>query len=127
MRALILILLALAPYGAWLVVIGVAFGLVDFATVAPTHLIATRNFPASSLGLVFGMLSMAHQIGSALGSYLPGLLFDLTASYTPTLLGCSAALIAAMIGCLATLPGNSTAAGTAPPQPRPQPVSSDAA
>ncbi|MFG2861208.1 MFS transporter [Streptomyces sioyaensis] len=126
-RALILIVLAIAPCGAWLVVISVAFGLVDFATVAPTHLIATRNFPASSLGLVFGMLSMAHQVGSALGSYLPGLLFDLTASYTPTLLGCSAALIAAMIGCLATLPGNSSAVGAVQPQPRPQPVSSDAA
>lgn len=116
-RALILVLLALAPYGAWLVVISVAFGLVDFATVAPTHLITTRNFPASSLGLVFGTLSMAHQVGSALGSYLPGLLFDLTASYTPTLLGCSTALIAAVIGCLATLPGNSSAVGAVQPQP----------
>lgn len=125
-RALILVLLALAPYGAWLVVISVAFGLVDFATVAPTHLIATRNFPAASLGLVFGLLSMAHQVGSALGSYLPGLLFDMTASYTPTLLGCSAALLAAMIGCLVTLPANSRAVGAAQPQPQPEPLTSDA-
>ncbi|GFE13261.1 hypothetical protein Sgleb_13080 [Streptomyces glebosus] len=49
-RALIMILLALALYRAWLVVISVAFGLVDFATLAPTPLIATRNFPVASLG-----------------------------------------------------------------------------
>lgn len=125
-RALILTLLALAPYGAWLVVLSIAFGLVDFATVAPTHLIATRNFPAASLGLVFGLLSMAHQVGSALGSYLPGLLFDMTASYTPTLLASSAALLAAMIGCLITLPVNSHSTSAAQPQPEPRPLSSNA-
>ncbi|MFF3910094.1 MFS transporter [Streptomyces sp. NPDC001848] len=119
-RALVLVLLALAPYGVWLVVISVAFGLVDFATVAPAHLIATRNFPAESLGLVFGLLSMAHQVGSSLGSYLPGVLHDVTGGYTPTLLGCSAALVLAMVGCLAALPGASASsrvgaqAGTAP-------------
>ncbi|WP_432097017.1 hypothetical protein [Streptomyces sp. bgisy100] len=74
--------------------------------------------------------TLSHQarqkpVGSALGSYLPGLLFDMTAGYTPTLLGSSAALLAAMLGCLVTLPGNSRTAGAA--QPQPQPLSSDAA
>ncbi|MET7802539.1 hypothetical protein [Streptomyces decoyicus] len=32
--------------------------------------------------LVFGLLSMEHQVGSAVGSYLPGLLHDTTASHT---------------------------------------------
>ncbi|MDP9616103.1 MULTISPECIES: MFS transporter [Streptomyces] len=111
-RALVLILLALAPYGVWLVVLSVAFGLVDFATVAPTHLIATRHFPVESLGLIFGLLSMAHQLGASLGSYLPGVLHDLTGSYTPTLLGCSAALLVAMIGCLVVLPGTPATSGS---------------
>ncbi|MEV4337014.1 MFS transporter [Streptomyces sp. NPDC049590] len=109
-RALVLILLALFPYGVWLVLISIAFGLVDFATVAPTHLIATRHFPADRIGLVFGLLSMAHQVGSSLGSYVPGLVHDLTGSYVPTLLGCAAALLIAMIGCLAALPARTTGA-----------------
>ncbi|MEU9112839.1 hypothetical protein AB0D04_13890 [Streptomyces sp. NPDC048483] len=106
-----LILLALAPYGAWIVVISIAFGLVGFATVAPTHLMATHHFPAGYLGLVFGLLSMAHPVGSALGSYLQGILRDVTGRYPPTLLGSSAALVVAMIGCLVALTG---AAGGAP-------------
>ncbi|MFD8624935.1 MFS transporter [Streptomyces hygroscopicus] len=110
-RALVLILLALAPYGVRLAVLSVAFGLVDFATVA-THLIATRHFPVESLGLIFGLLSMAHQLGASRGSCLPGVLHDLTGSCTPTLLGCSAALLVAMIGCLAGLPGTPATFGS---------------
>lgn len=108
-RAITLLLLVLAPYGALLIVFAIVFGLVDFASVTPTHLIATQHFPAASLGLVFGLLSMGHQVGSALGSYLPGLLYDLTDSYTPTLIGCSAALVAAMLVCLASLPASTSA------------------
>lgn len=58
---------------------------------------------------------MAHQVGASLGSYLPGILHDITGSYTPTLFGASAALLAAMIGCLTALPG--TAGGSGPGSP----------
>ncbi|GFE13262.1 hypothetical protein Sgleb_13090 [Streptomyces glebosus] len=68
---------------------------------------------------------MEHQVGSAVGSYLPGLLHDTTASHTPPLLGSAAALLAAMIGRLLTLHGNSHTADAA--QPQPQPLSSNAA
>ncbi|NLU71025.1 MFS transporter [Streptomyces sp. HNM0574] len=108
-RTLSLILLAMAPHGGWLVAFAVVFGLVDFATVTPTHLIATRHFPPAALGLVFGFLSMGHQLGSAVGSYVPGLLHDLTGSYTTTLIGCSAALFGATLVCLAVLPARSVA------------------
>ena len=113
LRALSLLMPAALPHGGWLVAFGVFFGLVDFATVTPTHLIATRHFPPAALGLVFGMLSMGHQLGSAVGSYVPGLLYDLTGGYTVTLVGCSAALLAGTVVCLAALP----ARNAAPPPP----------
>ncbi|MCK7622822.1 MFS transporter [Streptomyces sp. RS10V-4] len=103
-RAVTLALMALMPTGVPLLALSAAFGLVDFATVAPTHLIAARHFPGACLGLVFGLLSMAHQVGSALGSYLPGVLHDATGSYTPALLGCAVALLAAAPVCLAARP-----------------------
>ncbi|MET9294655.1 MFS transporter [Streptomyces sp. NPDC003077] len=113
-RSLTLVFLAVAPYDGWLVAFGLLFGLVDFATVTPTHIIATRHFPPAALGLVFGLLSMGHQVGSAVGSYVPGLLHDLTGSYTTTLIGCAAALLGATIVCVAGLPAKS---GAAPAEP----------
>ncbi|MFF2807976.1 MFS transporter [Streptomyces sp. NPDC058000] len=124
-RALPLILMTLMPHGTSLVALSIAFGLVDFATVAPTHLIATRHFPTGSLGMIFGLLSMAHQVGSALGSYIPGALHNLTGSHISSLLGCAIALLAAVIDCLVLLPGQETTARhetTDVPQPRSLPA-----
>ncbi|MET8245022.1 hypothetical protein ABZV31_11750 [Streptomyces sp. NPDC005202] len=107
-------MLALAPHGTWLLAFGLLFGLVGFATVYPTNVIATHHFVPSQLGVLFGLLPMVHQVRSALGSYVPGLLHDLTGSYTPTLFGCAAALLAATLVCVAVLPPRRDTAGTAP-------------
>ncbi|RAL26391.1 MFS transporter [Thermoflavimicrobium daqui] len=58
-----------------------SFGLVDFATVAPTIKLISTYFEKQPIGLITGWLFFSHQIGSALGSYLPGLLFDWSRSY----------------------------------------------
>lgn len=93
-RTVTLIVLVFAPHGsAWLVMFGIAFGLVDFAVLAPTQVLASYLFEGNSVGMVFGLLSLSHQLGSAVGSYLPGLLYDLTGSYDVAFLGAAAGLI----------------------------------
>ncbi|WP_407572587.1 MFS transporter [Deinococcus altitudinis] len=94
LRAVTLVVLVFAPHGSvWLVVFGVAFGLVDFAVLAPTQVLASRLFEGHSVGLVFGLLSLSHQLGSALGAYLPGLLYDATGSYNVAFLGAAGGLV----------------------------------
>ncbi|MFT7474255.1 MAG: MFS family permease [Verrucomicrobiales bacterium] len=81
-RAVSLVMVIFLNQGLWLVQFGVLFGLVDFATVAPTQTLVSRYFGPKSMGYVFGLILASHQVGSALGSYLPGLLHDATGSYT---------------------------------------------
>jgi MFS family permease len=64
-----------------LIVFSISFGLVDFATVAPTIKLLSDYYKGQSVGLLTGWLFMSHQLGSALGSFLPGVLFDVTNSY----------------------------------------------
>jgi sugar phosphate permease len=95
MRAVSLILVLVLNEGFWLVQFGVLFGLVDFATVAPTQVLVSRYFGARSMGFVFGLVLASHQAGSALGSYLPGVLHDATGSYTIAFVGAAVTLLAA--------------------------------
>jgi MFS family permease len=80
-RALAMIILILTFHPSWLLFFSILFGLVDFATVAPTTLVATSYFERYSVGLMLGYLTLSHQVGSALGSYVPGLIFSFTGSY----------------------------------------------
>ncbi|MBA4493908.1 MFS transporter [Paenactinomyces guangxiensis] len=68
-------------YPVLLFAFSLSFGLVDFSTVAPTIKLLSTYFHKQSIGLITGWLFMSHQIGSALGSYIPGLLFDWSGSY----------------------------------------------
>ena len=81
-RALTLVFLIFARDPVSLFVFAVAFGVVDFSTVAPTTALATVLFGRRSAGTVFGLVSLSHQIGSAVGSYAGGVIHDLTGSYT---------------------------------------------
>ncbi|WP_313798903.1 MFS transporter [Cytobacillus sp.] len=66
---------------SFLIIIAISFGIVDFATVAPTQMLATYFFNRQLLGFILGWLFFSHQIGSALGAYLPGLLFNISGNY----------------------------------------------
>jgi MFS family permease len=82
----------------WLLfVFSITFGLVDFSVVAPTIKVLASYFQGPSLGIATGFLYMSHQLGSAIGSYLPGYLFDISGSYT------SSFMIAASVLLLASL------------------------
>jgi len=100
-RAVTLVLLLLLEAPALLLVFAVVFGLVDFATVAPTQVLASGWFRGHSLGVVFGLIFLAHQIGSAVGAYVPGALHDLTGSYDIALLVGIGALVLATLATLA--------------------------
>jgi predicted MFS family arabinose efflux permease len=81
-RAVTLVFLVFARDPASLFVFAVAFGIVDFSTVAPTTALSTIIFGRRSAGTVFGLVALSHQLGSALGSYAGGVLHTLTGSYT---------------------------------------------
>ena len=80
-RALSICILLYSHNPALLLVFATLFGLVDFATVAPTQLLATQYFKNYSVGFILGWLFLSHQIGSALGAYIPGLLYNETGNY----------------------------------------------
>ncbi|WP_066393156.1 MFS transporter [Neobacillus mesonae] len=87
----------------WLLfVFSISFGIVDFAVVAPTVKLLAGYFRGTSLGVVTGFLYMSHQLGSAIGSFLPGVFFDRAGSYTSSLVSAAILLmIAALVSvCL---------------------------
>jgi MFS family permease len=100
-RAITLVLLLLLASPALLLVFAALFGLVDFATVAPTQVLASTWFRDHSLGVVFGLIFLAHQVGSAVGAYVPGALHDITGSYDVALLVGVGALVVATLVTLA--------------------------
>ncbi|MET3505748.1 MFS transporter [Halalkalibacter oceani] len=67
-----------------LMLFSVSFGVVDFSTVAPTMNLASLYFPPQALGFIIGLFFFSHQVGAALGAYVPGVLFDLTGGYDIT-------------------------------------------
>ncbi|ARV45604.1 MFS transporter [Bacillus subtilis] len=81
-RALSIVILIYSHEPYLLLAFAILFGLVDFATVAPTQMLATQYFQNYSIGLMIGWLSLAHQIGSALGAYVPGVIYTVTGEYT---------------------------------------------
>lgn len=76
------LLLFFVGHPSLLLLFAISFGLVDFATVAPTQLLATQLFKQYSMGQVMGWLFLSHQAGSALGAYLPGMFYEHTGDYT---------------------------------------------
>ncbi len=81
-RAVTLVFLVFARDPVLLFVFAVTFGIVDFSTVAPTTALSTMIFGRRSAGTVFGLVALSHQFGSATGSYVGGVIHDVTGSYT---------------------------------------------
>jgi predicted MFS family arabinose efflux permease len=87
--------------------------LVDFSTVAPTQWLAARYVEPRTVGLAFGCLNATHQLGSAIGAWLPGVAYDATGSYDEVMIVAAVVLGVASAICLA-LPR--------PDRPRPIPA-----
>jgi MFS family permease len=84
-----------------LVVFAVLFGLVDYATVPVTVSLAASHLGTRVLGLAMGLITCGHQLGSATGAIVGGVLFDATANYsTMWLMGVWSAMLAAALALL---------------------------
>lgn len=94
-RAVALLFLLVARDPVLLFVFAVGFGIVNFSTVPPTTALSTTLFGRGSGGTVVGLVSLSHQVGSAMGSYAGGLIHDLTGSYTLFFVGASGLCVAA--------------------------------
>jgi MFS family permease len=82
---------------AALLVIAVLGGVSMSGTLAMTSALTADIFGRFSVGSVFGTIFMLHQVGAAAGSWLGGLLFELTGGYGMAFGVGSAALVGAAI------------------------------
>jgi sugar phosphate permease len=99
--SLVALLLFAGPQA--LIAFALLFGLVDFSTVAPTQWLAARYVRPQTVGLAFGCLNAIHQLGSALGAWIPGVAYDASGSYDGVLVVSASVLAVAALTCL-TLP-----------------------
>jgi predicted MFS family arabinose efflux permease len=81
-RAIVIALFLLLPLSALTVyAFAIGLGLLWLSTVPPTNGIVAQIFGARYLAMLSGFTFLSHQIGSFLGAWLGGLMFDRTGSY----------------------------------------------
>ena len=99
LRGLSLFLLPFVSDFGGLALFAVVFGLDYIATVPPTAALTADTFGRRHVGVVFGWIFCAHQLGAALAAWLGGLVRDLTGNYGPAFL--AAGILALVAGMLA--------------------------
>jgi MFS family permease len=83
---------------ASVIVFSILMGLLWLSTVPPTNSLVAIMFGTRHLGLLGGIVFLSHQIGSFLGVWLGGYLYDRLGSYDPVWwLGVALGLFAAVI------------------------------
>ena len=63
------------------VVFGVTFGFLWLSTVPPTNGIVGHIFGTKYVGLLYGIVFVSHQIGSFLGAYLGGIIYEIYGNF----------------------------------------------
>ena len=82
LRAVALVLFLLVPLSPWTVyVFASVMGLLWLSTVPPTNAIVAQIFGVQYMSMLGGFVFLSHQIGSFMGVWLGGKLFDATGSY----------------------------------------------
>jgi len=113
-RAAVIAIFLAVPISPWSVyVFSAVMGLLWLSTVPPTNAIVAQIFGVRYMGMLGGIVFLAHQIGSFLGVWLGGLLYDRTGSYDVVWLIAIALGVAA---ALANLPVRESAIARAEPQ-----------
>ena len=82
LRAVVIVVFLLAPLTPWSVYAFAALmGLLWLSTVPPTNAIVAQIFGVQYMSMLGGFVFLSHQIGSFLGVWLGGKLYDTTGSY----------------------------------------------
>jgi len=82
LRSILVTLFMLIPASpSTVVVFSILMGILWLSTVAPTNAIVAVIFGTRYLGLLGGIVFLSHQIGSFLGVWMGGVLYDQTGSY----------------------------------------------
>ncbi|MBI2305241.1 MAG: MFS transporter [Chloroflexi bacterium] len=119
LRGMSLLILLGARSEVGLYLVAIVGGLSYIATVPPTSALVADIYGQRSMGVLLGMISLSHQIGSATGVYLGGVVFDATGSYSWPF---SLAFLAAMVATAASYLIREPARAAAPPVKETAPV-----
>jgi predicted MFS family arabinose efflux permease len=113
-RAVVITVFLLVPLTPWSVyVFAAVMGLLWLSTVPPTNAIVAQIFGVRYMGMLGGFVFLSHQIGSFLGVWLGGRLFDATGSYN---IVWWLAVVLGIAAALANLPVRETAIVRTAPQ-----------
>ncbi|HZU05051.1 MAG TPA: MFS transporter [Chloroflexota bacterium] len=115
LRGLSLLWLTTVQDARALHVFAILFGLSYIATVPPTTALTADLFGRRSVASIFGWIFLAHQVGSALGAQLGGVLYDLSGDYLFAFLSGGLACFAAGAMVLAIRPARPPVAVPAAP------------
>nr|WP_276562433.1 MFS transporter [Hoeflea prorocentri] len=96
--ALITVFLLLPKSGTSVIIFSLGMGFLWLSTVPPTNALVAVMFGVRHLGMLGGIVFLSHQIGSFLGVWLGGVLYDRFGSFDPVWwLGVVLGLLAAII------------------------------
>lgn len=80
---------------SWLLIpFAVFYGSTEMASIAPANSLAVNLFEKYPIGTIVGLISLSHQLGGAVGSWIPGLIYDISESYVIIFVLSSVLLIA---------------------------------
>ena len=100
-RSVALLWVATATDELGLVLFVLVFGLTDMMTIPLSAAAATEMFGPRMLGVLMGFLVVAHQVGSALGSYLAGFGYQVLGGYPPVLVAAVGVALTGALLCVA--------------------------
>ncbi len=103
---MVIVAFMLAPLTPWSVYLfAAAMGLLWLSTVPPTNAVVAQIFGVQYMSMLGGFVFLNHQVGSFLGAWLGGKLYDATGSYA-TMWWLSVAL--GVVAALVNLPVRET-------------------
>ena len=117
LRAVSLFILPSVTGPAGMFVFAVIYGLDWFATVPPVVAIAGNTFGKNSVGSIYGLIFLAHQLGGAVMAQSSGIAYDVFGDYVPSFLtGAVLAVLAALMSMAIDKEGSQPKL-QAPPRP----------